>query len=65
MPQNSSSKAMDVQAFCTALERAVAANDECEAARLVCEHTAALDAYLTRMMARLESGIPCPSDRLH
>jgi hypothetical protein len=51
---NSRWYARDEQAFVRALEAAIRANDEQEAARLVNEHTRALSAFLERQMMRLE-----------
>jgi hypothetical protein len=51
---NSKAYTRDEQAFVRALQEAVDARDEAEAARLVNEHTRALTAFLERQMMRLE-----------
>jgi hypothetical protein len=51
---NSKAYARDEQEFVRALQEAIDARDEPEAARLVTEHTAALTAFLERQMMKLE-----------
>jgi hypothetical protein len=59
---NGNRYAKDEQAFVRALQEAVNNNDECEAARLVSEHTEAFEAFLERMLMQLEH---IPNSTLH